>query len=56
VRENVSDDELRKTFQRARDEHAALDPDERGYNSPNERVRVFLAPFLTETGTSWAAT
>ena len=24
------------------------------YNSPHERVRVFLAPFLTDKGTAWA--
>jgi hypothetical protein len=55
VREDVSDDALRATFKQAREEHAALPPDEREYNSPNERVRVFLAPFLSDKGRAWAA-
>jgi hypothetical protein len=54
VRESVSDDDLRATFLKAREEHLALPAGQREYNSPNERVRVFLAPFLTGKGTDWA--
>jgi hypothetical protein len=42
------------TFRRAGEEDAALPEDEREFNSPEERVRVFLAPFLTEKGGRWA--
>jgi len=28
--------------------------DGRGFNSPNERVRVFLAQYLTDKGRMWA--
>jgi hypothetical protein len=55
VFEEASDDDLRETFRRAREEHDALPPDQQLYNSPNERVRVFLAPFLTYKGRRWAA-
>jgi hypothetical protein len=48
------DDEVREMFIRARDEHASLSPGARHFNSPNERVRVFLAPLLSEKGTAWA--
>ena len=54
VRDDASDADLRATFRRAREEHSALPPGEREYNSPNERVRVFLAPFLSEKGRDWA--
>jgi hypothetical protein len=54
VREDVSDEDLRATFRRAREEHAALPPGLREYNSPNERVRVFIAPLLSDKGTAWA--
>jgi hypothetical protein len=52
--EDVSDDDLRATFARAREEDSALPPGRREFNSPNERVRVFLAPFLTSRGRRWA--
>jgi hypothetical protein len=42
------------TFERARHEHAALPEDGRLCNSPNERVRVFLKPYLTFKGRLWA--
>ena len=54
VKEDASDDDLRATFRRAREEHAALPSGHREFNSPNERVRVFLAPFLSAKGTRWA--
>jgi hypothetical protein len=54
VRDDVTDDDLRATFRRARDEHLAKFPEQWEYNSPNERVRVFLAQFLTDKGKAWA--
>jgi len=54
VRARISDDQLYAVFKRARDEHAALSSGEREFNSPNERVRVFLGPFLTFKGRRWA--
>ena len=51
VRQDASDDDLHTTFRKARDEDSALPlPGQREYNSPNERVRVFLAPFLSKKG------
>lgn len=52
VRADVADADLKATFQAARDEHAAggYSP----FNSPNERVRVFLEPYLSEKGRRWA--
>lgn len=52
VRPDASDGEVAGTFRAARNEHAAG-----GYsmfNSPNERVRVFLTPYLTRKGRAWA--
>jgi hypothetical protein len=54
VNPDVSDDELMAVFSEARREHAALSESHRGFNSPNERVRVFLGPFLSEKGRQWA--
>lgn len=54
VKPEASDDQLRAVLQKARDEHAALDRGAQAFNSPNERVRVFLAPYLTEKGQQWA--
>lgn len=52
VRPDVPDGTLKAVFQAARAEHTAggYSP----FNSPNERVRVFLAPHLTEKGRKWA--
>ena len=52
VRPDVPDDAIRAVLQAARDEHAAggYSP----YNSPEERVRVFLEPHLSEKGQLWA--
>jgi hypothetical protein len=52
VTSDATDDDLRTTFRKAREEHARLG--HRPENSPNERVRVFLAPFLIEKGQRWA--
>ena len=54
VREDAPDRDLHAILRMAREEHAALPSDEQEYNSPNERVRVFLAPFLTNKGSRWA--
>jgi hypothetical protein len=45
VRREVSDEDLKGTFRRAREEDSALPPGLREFNSPNERVRVFLGRF-----------
>lgn len=52
VRPGATDDEVAETFRAARREHAAggYSP----YNSPEERVRVFLEPHLTPKGRQWA--
>ncbi len=52
IRSEVTDAEVTETFQAARREHAAggYSP----FNSPNERVRVFLLPYVTEKGARWA--
>lgn len=54
VRDAATDDELVATFTKARLEHVQLGS-MRCFNSPEERVRVFLQPFLTEKGRAWAA-
>jgi len=54
VRKDTSDAELRSTFQQAKDEHAALPSGQRRFSSMNERVRVFLKPFLSAKGKAWA--
>jgi len=52
VRPDATNDEIAETFRAARSEHAAggYSP----YNSPEERVRVFLKPYLTPKGQRWA--
>lgn len=47
VRCEVSDEDLKGAFGRAREEDSALPPSLREFNSPNERVRVFLGQFST---------
>src|SRR5690349_9185130 len=54
VRRRASDEQVLATFKRARDEQNSLPPGMREFNSPNERVRVFLAPYLTFKGRRWA--
>lgn len=48
------DAEVMATFVAARNEDSSLDEAQRAFNSPSERVRVFLAPYLTEKGAAWA--
>src|SRR5436190_20979233 len=52
VRAEIADADVTATFQAARDEHEA---GHSPYNSPEERVRVFLEPYLTDKGRAWAA-
>jgi len=54
VRPDVPDDKLMAEFKRARQEDAALSEGQRPFNSPEERVRVFLEPYLTDKGRRWA--
>jgi hypothetical protein len=54
VKERATDDDLRTSIRRAIDEHAAFPPGQREFNSPEERVRVFLARFLSRKGKKWA--
>jgi len=54
VAADASSDELMAVFRRAREEHAALPEGSRRFNSPNERVRVFLGPYLSDKGRAWA--
>jgi hypothetical protein len=54
VRREVSDDDVKGTLKQAREEHSSLPPGQREFNSPNERVRVFLGPLLTRKGARWA--
>jgi len=54
VIDEASDADLLATLTRVRDEHAALPPSSQMFNSPWERVRVFLKPYLTEKGRTWA--
>lgn len=49
---DATDAEVVAAFQAARDEDAA--GGHSPFNSPHERVRVFLGPYLTEKGTRWA--
>ena len=52
IRADVSDAQVIETFDASRREHAAGDYDL--FNSPEERVRVFLEPYLTKKGLRWA--
>lgn len=49
---DAASDEIGKTFRAARSEHAAGGFSQ--FNSPQERVRVFLKPYLTPKGQRWA--
>jgi hypothetical protein len=55
VRLDVADDSLIVIFWRAREEHFAIPEDDRDFNSPHERVRFWLDPYLSEKGRQWAA-
>jgi hypothetical protein len=54
VRPDVSDQELTAVFTRARQEHESYPEEDRAFNSPQERVRVFLEPYLSDKGRRWA--
>ena len=54
VRPDASDGDLLQAFSEARDEHQRMPAVQRPYNSPEERVRVFLDPCLTTKGRAWA--
>lgn len=54
VRPDAADDELIAVFRRARQEHDAIPEGARAFNSPEERVRVFLEPYLSDKGRKWA--
>jgi hypothetical protein len=54
VRPDAPDDALTAVFKRARDEHQSLPEGTREFNSPHERVRVFLEPYLSDKGRRWA--
>ena len=54
VEPDVSNADLMAIFEKARDEHRALSDEMRSFNSPHERVRVFLAPYLNAKGQKWA--
>ena len=54
VRRSAPDDELTAVFRHAREEDEAIPEQERAFNSPHERVRVFLQPYLTAKGRAWA--
>ncbi len=55
VAADARDEDLKNTFARARQEHAQFPAGMEMFNSPNERVRVFLEPYLTQEGRRWAA-
>ena len=52
VRPDATDGEIVETFRAARREHVAGGCS--WFNSPEERVRVFLEPYLTSKGRRWA--
>ena len=54
VKPDVPDDTLMGVFKKARQEHSALPERSRSFNSPHERARVFLEPYLTDKGRQWA--
>jgi hypothetical protein len=54
IRQDVSDEDLLLALEAARREDEALPEGQRLCNSPNERVRVFLGPYLSTKGQEWA--
>lgn len=52
VRADAADADVKDAFLAARQEHAAGGYS--SFNSPHERVRVFLEPYLTDKGKKWA--
>ena len=51
---DARDDELIEVFEKSRREHAALSKDMQLFNSPEERIRVFLGALLSPKGKRWA--
>jgi len=54
VRPDASDEEAMAAIRKAWEEHASLGEGDRPYNSPEERARVFLEPYLSAKGRKWA--
>ncbi len=54
VKPKISDGELISVFRKVREEHEALSEEVPAYNSPNERICVFLEPYLSSKGRKWA--
>lgn len=54
VEPSASDEDVKHTLQRAKDEHAQIPEPMQVFNTPRERVRVFLGPYLTPKGRLWA--
>lgn len=54
VDKDATDDTLLAAIKMAKEEDAALNSGQRPFNSPNERARVFLGPYLTRKGRKWA--
>ena len=54
VEPSASDEDVKHTLQRAKDEHAQIPEPMQMFNTPRERVRVFLGPYLTSKGQLWA--
>lgn len=54
VRSEVSDMLLTMVITQAREEHQAMSDGQQMFNSPDERTRVFLEPYLTRKGRRWA--
>lgn len=54
VADGVDDADLLTALQRAEEEHEQMPEGQRAFNTPSERVRVFLGPFLSTKGRSWA--
>jgi len=54
VRADASNENLIAALDKALEEHAAIAEGVRAFNSPNERVRVFLEPYLNTKGKRWA--
>jgi hypothetical protein len=54
VKPGVPDTSLVQALASAKQEHRNLPEPQRMFNSPHERVRVFLGPHLSNKGRQWA--
>ena len=54
IKPDVSDEDLVSALEAAKQEDEALPDGQREFNSPEERVRVFLGPYLSTRGQQWA--